>query len=258
MSTPSLDANTATIRRKPPARRPVRVPREGPLNPDQSVEALRRDLLAGRPWYPALLKVVGRWSVAEEMVGDRLCRYLIEGEAFDWLLLAQRLISEVEDLIPADDVERLLLFGVAPPGHSEESFAQAIGGPKHRAHLNYQYGVTVEELLLLSAELELQKAGRLSGAGQRQPDILAFERVYGKRFEELRLLFATESGTVITEQIHYGELQRFIYWLSKFRLRHSEPARVASDTRKALSLMSRLEAGRTRLAGAAQRPAGDG
>ena len=157
MSTPSLDANTATIRRKPPARRPVRVPREGPLNPEQSVEALRRDLLAGRPWYPALLKVVGRWSVAEEMVGDRLCRYLIEGEAFDWLLLAQRLISEVEDLIPADDVERLLLFGVAPPGHSEESFARAIGGPKHRAHLNYQYGVTVEELLLLSAELELQE-----------------------------------------------------------------------------------------------------
>lgn len=250
MSAPLTETTTveATV-----TKRRIRVPKEGPLNPEQAVEAFRRALESGDPWYPALLEVVGRWDAAEEVIDDVIFRYLIAGEAFDWLLLAQRLISEVEDLYPEDEVERLLLFGVAPDGSSEEDFARAVGGPKHRAHLNFQYGVTIEELLLLAAELELQKAGRLSGAGQAQPDILAFERVYGKKIEELQLLYSTDTGAPINTRVRQSEFQTFIYWLSKYRLRSSEPARLASDTRKALALMSRMEAGRARLGGTGQR-----
>ena len=239
--------DTTTTANAPITKRRIRVPREGPLNPEQAVEALRRALEAGEPWYPALLEVVGRWSAAAEEIDGVIFRYLIGGEAFDWLLLAQRLLTELDGLFPEQEVERLLLFGLPPDGSSEEEFARAVGGPKHRAHLNFQYGVTIEELLLLAAELELQKAGRLSGAGQAQPDILAFERVYGKKFEELQLLYATDTDSRINTHMRQSEFQTFIYWLSKFRLRNSEPARVASDTRKALALMSRMEPGRVRL-----------
>ena len=245
MSASPTDTTTTTD--APIAKRRLRVPKEGPLNPDQAIEALRRALETGQPWYPALLEVVGRWSAADEQIEGVTFRYLIGGEAFDWLLLAQRLLAEVDGLAPQEEVERLLLFGLAPEDSSEEEFARAIGGPKHRAHLNFQYGVTIEELLLLAAELELQKAGRLSGAGQPEPDILAYDRVYGKPFEELQLLYSTDSGTVINTRMRQSEFQTFIYWLSKFRLRNSEPARVASDTRKALALMSRMEPGRVRL-----------
>lgn len=251
MPAPITDATTITDAEI--VKRRIRVPKEGPLNPEQAVEALRRALESGDPWYPALLEVVGRWEAADEEIEGVTFRYLIAGEAFDWLLLAQRLLTELEGLYPEQEVERLLLFGVAPDGSSEEDFARAVGGPKHRAHLNFQYGVTIEELLLLAAELELQKAGRLSGAGQPQPDILAFERVYGKKIEELQLLFATETGAVINTRLRQSEFQTFIYWLSKYRLRASEPARVASDTRKALALMSRMEPGRARLGGLGQR-----
>ena len=239
--------DTTTADDAPLAKRRLRVPKEGPLNPEQAVEALRRALESGHPWYPALLEVVGRWSAADEEIDGVIYRYLIGGEAFDWLLLAQRLLDEVDGLFPQEEVERLLLFGIPPDDSSEEEFARAVGGPKHRAHLNFQYGITIEELLLLAAELELQKAGRLSGAGQPEPDILAFERVYGKKLEELQLIFATETGNVILTRMRQSEFQTFIYWLSKFRLRNSEPARVASDTRKALALMSRMESGRVRL-----------
>ena len=230
-----------------PPRERVRVPREGPLSPEQGVEALRRALEHAQPWYPALLEVIARWSAPEEEIEGVRHRYLIGGEAFDWLRLAQRLLAEVVDLVRADEVERLLLFGIPPDDSSEEDFARAIGGPKHRAHLNFQYGVTVEELLLLSAELELQKAGRLAGAGRPQPDVLAYERVYGKPLEELQLIYQTETDTRLRERTSQSELQAFTYWCSKYRLRTSEPARVASDTKKALALMSRLEAGRARL-----------
>lgn len=244
---PASSVDTQTHTETPPAKRRVRVPKEGPLNPEQAIEALRRSLEAGNHWYPSLLEIVARWSAPDEEIDGVIFRYLIGGEAFDWLLLAQRLLGEVEELIPEEEVERLLVFGLPPDNSSEDEFARAIGGPKHRAHLNFQYGVTVEELLLLAAELELQKAGRLSGTGQPQPDILAFERVYGKKLEELQLLYTTETGTLVHDRMRQSELQQFVYWLSKYRLRTSEPARVASDTRKALALMSRMEAGRARL-----------
>ena len=233
----------------PEPRRPrVRVPREGPLNPEQAIEAFRRTAGRSEPWYPALLDVVARWVAPEELVQGVRLRYLLAGEAFDWLLLAQRLIETLpEDALPAFEVEELLVFG-RPPDHStEEDFAQAIGPQKHRAHLNFQYGVITEELLLLAVEEEIHKEGRIVHAGLDVPEVAAYERVYGKDLEELRILYLQESGQRVRDQMPVSGLQQFTYWLSKFRLRASDPARVASDTRKALATMSRLERSRNRL-----------
>ncbi|MEI6666118.1 MAG: hypothetical protein WCL53_08200 [Chloroflexota bacterium] len=225
----------------------VRVPREGPLSPEQSVEALRRALERGVPWYPALLEVIARWTAPAEQIDGEPQTYLIAGEAFDWLLLAQRLLDEVADLVPVDEAEQLLVHGIAPDGSDEDDFEQAIGAAKHRAHLNFQYGVVVEELLLLAVELELVKSGTLSGAGRPAPDLEAFEHVYGKPLDELKLLYGYELGRVLGDRMSQSELQAFTYWLSKYRVRTGEPARVASDTKKAMAMMSRLEAGRARL-----------
>ena len=225
----------------------VRVPREGPLSPEQSVEALRRALERGVPWYPALLEVIARWTAPSEEIDGELQTYLIAGEAFDWLLLAQRLLDGVADLVSVDEAEQLLVHGIAPDGSDEEDFERAIGAAKHRAHLNFQYGVVVEELLLLAVELELVKSGTLSGAGRPAPDLEAFEHVYGKPLDELKLLYGYELGRVLGDRMSQSELQAFTYWLSKYRVRTGEPARVASDTKKAMAMMSRLEAGRARL-----------
>jgi len=230
-----------------PSRAHVRVPREGALTPAQSVEALRRALERGVAWYPALLEVIARWTAPVEEIDGTLNTYLIAGEAFDWLLLAQRLLDDMGDLVPVDEVEQLLVHGIAPDGSGEAEFERAIGPAKHRAHLNFQYGVVVEELLLLAVELELVKAGGLSGAGRQAPDIEAFDHVYGKPLHDLKLLYGQETGAMLTERMSQSELQAFTYWLSKYRVRTGEPARVASDTKKAMAMMSRLEAGRARL-----------
>ncbi len=229
------------------ARGRVRVPREGALSPEQAVEALRRSLERGVDWYAALLEVIARWTAPSEEIDGAVNTYLIAGEAFDWLLLAQRLLDDVADLVPVDEAEQLLVHGIAPDGSGEAEFEAAIGPAKHRAHLNFQYGVVVEELLVLAVELELVKSGSLSGAGRPAPDIEAFEHVYGKPLTELKLLYAYESGTALAERMSQSELQAFTYWLSKYRVRTGEPARVASDTKKAMAMMSRLEAGRARL-----------
>src|SRR5690606_35876506 len=94
-----------------------------------------------------------------------------------------------------------------------------------------------------AAELEIQKSG-LANAGRPAPDVEAYEHVYGKPLEELRVLYHAESEGHLGDRASQSEVQAFTYWLSKYRLRTGEPARVASDTRKALALLSRLEAGR--------------
>jgi len=227
------------------------IPEEGPLDAELGVEAFLRALERHEPWYPALLSVIARWTAPSELVDDVAYHYLIEGEAFDWLRLAQRLIEAAErwlpGSIPADEREALLFFGMAPDGSDEEAFGGAIGPQKHRAHLNFQYGVVVEEVLLLSAEQELLKAGTTTSTG-RTADVQAYERVYGKPFDELVALYRAETGEDLAEHSSLTEFQRFTYWCSKYRFRMAEPARVASDTRKALALLSQLDANRRRLA----------
>ena len=78
---------------------------------------------------------------------------------------------------------------------SDQAAEAAIGAAKYSAHLNFQYGVVIEELLLLSVEQEYQKAGRLVGAGQVMPDIAAYDHVYGKSLDELLILYRRLPGS---------------------------------------------------------------
>ena len=221
-------------------------PARPPLDAEDGVAAFLDALRAGEPWYPALLDVVGRWVTAEETIEEATYRYLLGGEAFDWRRLAERLLDAAGDLVPADEAERLLFDGKPPTGEdpSEEAFARAIGREKYRAHLNFQYGVTVEEVLLLQAEQDLHKARRLEGPRGEPADVAAYERVYGRTFAELAASYRAETGAALGSPVSQSELAAFTYWCSKHRFRLAEPARVASDTRKALALLSRLEASR--------------
>jgi hypothetical protein len=44
----------------------------------------------------------------------------------------------------------------------------------------------------------------------------------------------------------FADWKEFTYWLFKYRLASCDPARVASDTRKALAMLSRIEVVRLR------------
>ena len=64
------------------------------------IRKLRQDITAGKHWYLALLEAVKNWTVTEETVNGRTWNFLVSDEAFDWLLLAERLIDSVSNLIP--------------------------------------------------------------------------------------------------------------------------------------------------------------
>lgn len=215
--------------------------------PAEIIAALREEILAGEPWYPALLRAAGRWRLPVERIGERTYTYLIGGEAFDWLVLAERLTDEIADLVPIAEREALLYFNHPPGGTGEDEFRRLIGPSKHRAHLNFLYGVIVEEALQLSVEEELHKEHRCRVWGfDPRVDETAFERIYARGKEELLRAFRQERGVPYTSVLPLTEQREFTYWLFKMRVKTADPARVASDTRRGLAQLSRLESCRRR------------
>ena len=59
---------------------------------EEALAHLRQSIANGTHWFLALLEAIALWSLPEETVDERRYCYLIGGEAFDWLLLAERLI----------------------------------------------------------------------------------------------------------------------------------------------------------------------
>lgn len=209
------------------------------FEPAEIIARARRDILAGTHWFDAVLDAVASWTLPEEDFDGRRFRYLIGREAFDWLLLAQRLTEAITDLVPVADREAMLFQGKLPGDVSEEELRERFGQRKYRAHLNYFYGVTVEEALQLAVEEEVTKnrtAYVWSDVGEE-----IFERIYGKRRDELFERYREDTGRETPEIMSYSDLQQLTYWLFKFRVNRSDPAKVASDTRKGLAMLSRME-----------------
>jgi hypothetical protein len=208
----------------------------------QVLADLRQAVLGGEPWFRALMSAIARWRLPVEVVDGRRYRYLIGGEAFDWLLLAERLLDALSDVIPAAESDALLYHGRPPEEISAEDFRRAIGAPKYRAYLNYLYGVTVEEALQLAVEEELEKERRAHVWAKDAFETTVFQRIYGSSREELLAEFRDERGLGRSGTISLEELKELTYWLFKYRLKTCPPPRVASDTTRGLERLQRLEA----------------
>jgi hypothetical protein len=213
-----------------------------PTADNKAITHLKQAIAGGQNWYIALLEAIALWTSAEEDYKGRRYRYLIDGEAFDWLLLAERLCREVEDLIPEEERDALLFHGRPPVKLSADKFKKLIGGGKYHQYLNYFYGVTVEEALPQAVQAELRKERRISGYNN-EPNLLneAYRRIYGATKAILLKRFRRQKRYPQLKSISLPELKEFSYWLFKYRLQQCDRARVASDTKKALERLKKNE-----------------
>ncbi|MFQ5924535.1 MAG: hypothetical protein ACE5IE_00875 [Dehalococcoidia bacterium] len=206
----------------------------------EAIHSLKRAIAQGKHWYIALLEAIELWTKAEEVYKGRKYRYLIANEAFDWLLLAERLLEEVSSLIPEKEMIDLLFFGKAPIELGKEEFQRLIGNAKYWAHLNYFYGVAVEEALILAVEEEVLKEQRARAFNESdRPLEETYQRIYGAPMMKLVRGFRKEQGYPQRNSMELAELKEFTYWLFKYRLNNCDKARVASDTKKALRELQR-------------------
>ncbi|MCX8125638.1 MAG: hypothetical protein N3E40_00640 [Dehalococcoidia bacterium] len=207
----------------------------------QAIQHFREGVTSGRHWYIALLEAINLWQSPEEDYDGRHYQYLIAGEAFDWLLLAERLTSEVAGLIPEDELTNLLLFDRPPLEITRQEFRRLIGATKYQAYLNFLYGILVEESLVMAVIEEIRKERRAQGIGDDDGVAeAAYRRIYGASQKELLDQFRREKSYPRLKSTSLSELKEFTYWLFKYRIRRCDQSRVASDTRKALTRLHRL------------------
>jgi hypothetical protein len=218
-------------------------------DPQEVIATLRAAIEAGQPWLTALLAAVQRWRVPHEVVEGRHFYYLIGGEAFDWLLLAERLLDAVADLVPEEERLALLFEGRASAPLDAETLKRSFGPAKHRAHLNFVYGVLVEQALQLAVEEEIHKEIRCRAWGfDPRLDESLYQRIYLKGRDELLRAFREQRSLPHGRQITFSELKEFTYWLFKYRVNQCDPAKVAADTRRGLTQLARLDSIRNRAA----------
>jgi len=202
----------------------------------EAIRHFKEAIAEGKHWYLALLEAVRLWSSPGEERNGRHYRYLIDSEAFDWLVLAERLCEEVDGLIPEDELINLLFFDRPPIELTKGEFEELIGKAKYQAYLNYLYGVLVEEILALAVVEEIRKKKRVSGLVKDRGALdEAYQHVYGATQQELVNRFRIERHYPRRKSVSIGEMREFTYWLFKQRLKACEKSRVASDTSKALT-----------------------
>jgi len=206
---------------------------------NKAIRYLEQAITGGKHWYIALLEAIGLWTDGEESYNGRHYRYLIDGEAFDWLLLAERLCEAVDSLLPEDEKLALLFHGKPPIRLTKGKFKKLIGSDKYRQYLNYFYGITVEEALIQAVQEEVRKEWRTSGYNNEHNLVNeVYQRIYGATKAMLLKRFRREKGHPQLRSISLTELKEFTYWLFKYRLKQCDKARVASDTKKALEQLT--------------------
>lgn len=207
---------------------------------NEPVRYLKQALAEGKPWHIALLEAIGMWTWPDENHNGHHYCYLIDGEAFDWLLLAERLLEEIAEAVPEEELNALLFYGRLPREISDDDFRELIGEAKYYAYLNHLYGVTVEKFVLLAIEEEIGKERSshiFSYKDEGRDD--AYQRLYGASQETLLRSFRDERGYTETGEIIISQLHEFTYWLFKYRLENNDKALVASDTRKGIDYINR-------------------
>jgi len=211
----------------------------------EAIRCLEQAIISGKHWYLALLEAIGQWGSVEENHNGRVYRYLIAGEAFDWLLLAERLCEVVDGLLPDDEKDSLLFYGRPPLDLNSQQVKELIGDSKYHQYLNYFYGITVEKALILAVQEEVNKEGWISGYS-KELDVTneVYRRTYGATKTALLKRFRREKGYPQPRSITLTELKEFTYWLFKYRLNQCDKAKVASDTKKALEQLKRQWVGR--------------
>ena len=207
----------------------------------EAIAHLLGALERGVDWPTAMLETMSLWRTATETIGSRQNNYFIGGEAFDWLLMAERLCDAAGDLIPADECETLLFSGRFPESFDAEQFKDLLGVQKHSGYLNFFYGIVVEEALQLAVEREVHKRA-VSNGNQYQDDFSeeAFFRIYRRTRTELLQTFRDETGYANDEGLTLTQCKEFLYWLFKYRMYISDKAKVASDTRKGIAQLKQL------------------
>ena len=221
---------------------------EAKMNENQQPVAIdsythfKQAVLSGEHWYIALLSSLRYWQIETEQTPRKNHIYLIDGEAFDHLLVCQRLLKKAikEEVVPKSEVKRFLFNAQAPLVLEGNRLINVLGEKRLKECLNFFYGVTNEEALQLAVKDEVRKETQALGPhNEAWINNEAFSRIYGKTFDDLLVHFKFDKKD---NRDHFSteDLKEFTYFLFKYRINNNDKAKTASDTKKGLEKLKEI------------------
>jgi len=104
--------------------------------------------------------------------------------------------------------------------------------------------VRVEEALNAAVSEEVRKERTAAHLWEKNGhvDDEVFHRIYGRTVAELPGEFRQEFAGIEPARVSLADLSEWRYWLFQYRVKMSDPAKVASDTRKGLAFLQRMDA----------------
>ena len=205
---------------------------------EEIVNGFRSGIMSGQNWFLALLEAVKNWPVSEENFAGQNYNYIIAGEALDTLQIAERLLAVAGELVPEEEKIAFLFHNNPPLQLTMEKTRELMGEQRLAQHLNFFYGVVAEEALLQAVEEEIRKEEQgLNVHSESQIVDEVYQRVYEISQRALLRQFRKNMGYTTSRSMTLNQLHEFSYWRFKYRIKHCDKARIASDTKKALSWM---------------------
>ncbi len=207
---------------------------------DDLIRQLRQSIKDGENWYNAFLEMASVWNIESETVGATKFQYIIDGEALDLSAIAARALPAISDLIDGEILDKYLTTGDYLGGHTYSEMRSLLGEDNYVRYLNFFYGVTLEEILHQLYKEALHKDHLSTGYTDKvdvTPQI--FIQIYNQSRETLFSKFCEEKGYIIADAMNSRAIKEFYYWLFKQRVKNQEPARVASDTKRALDWLEK-------------------
>ena len=209
------------------------------LLPEQGIILFHELLASGISMHEALLTVIGRWSAKEEIVNDIQFRYWVSGEAFNWELLARRLLLSTNEINSDSALDQLLTEPFVLPGGDQSMITHFFSPQKYKAHLNFLYGVMLEEVIINVNELSAAKE-ILSQLSHETPLDTTYLNLYAHNYEDFIKLYQYENKLNFEEFSCLYDYQEFLYWSWKYRIRKSTPEKIAYDTQTGISYVWNL------------------
>ena len=230
----------------------------GKIDTETNRRRLVDDLLSklqDRPanWQTPFIETVAAWPIENEAIFDQTFHYFIGDEAFNWKRLAERIAIQLpqERHPPALDGELFdwISYSNVFGGIDEQEFRRILGVDGWRAHLNYFYGVQIEQCLITAVQSRIQKRRYSKGM---PPSDDASERAYIGLYEDseqsLWDRFLTENSDRLAALISESPEdtrsialeEEFTYWLFKRRIEHTNASQIAAETQRGLDMMKRM------------------
>ena len=183
-----------------------------------------------------ILSMIRLWKIKKNSHYD----YLVGNEALNWKRLAVQILNNIkikENLLI--EIYQWLSIPEIYSGLSEFQFRQLIGFEKYTSYLSYFYGVLIERSILCYVERENYKKRISNGKSTVNVLNVSYEHIYGFSFINLYEEYCKKSAILNKKHYEYDD-ENFTYYCFKKRIKDSEPAKLASDTKKGTIFLQEL------------------